>query len=60
MNKDGAKTLLLLDLTAFALMQDNRNGNRKDFELACKLAEKHALPQLQMYKDFISSVEEDE
>jgi hypothetical protein len=60
MSKEKAKTLLLLDLTTFTLMQDSRNGNRKDFELACKLAEKHSLPQLQMYKDFISSVEEDE
>lgn len=59
MSKDRAKTLLLLDLTAFALMQDKRNGNRKDFEWACKLAEKHNLPQLQIYKEFISSVEED-
>ena len=59
MSNEKAKTLLLLDLTAFALTQDNRNGNRKDFEMACKLAEKHSLPQLQMYKDFISSVEED-
>jgi hypothetical protein len=24
------------------------------------MAEKHSLPQLQMYKDFISSVDEDE
>ena len=60
MSKERAKTLLLLDLTTFALMQNNRNGNRKDFEMACKLAEKHSLPQLQMYKDFISSIEEDE
>jgi hypothetical protein len=60
MSKERAKTLLLLDLTTFALMQDKRNGNRKDFEMACKLAEKHSLPQLQMYKDFISSIEEDE
>ncbi len=60
MSKDRAKTLLLLDLATFALMQDNRNGNKKDFEWACKLAEKQSLPQLQMYKDFISSVEEDE
>lgn len=59
MNKEKAKALLLLDLTTFALMQDNRNGNRKNFEVACKLAEKHSLPQLQMYKDFISSIEED-
>jgi hypothetical protein len=60
MSKERAKTLLLLDLTTFVLMQNNRNGNRKDFEMACKLAEKHSLPQLQMYKDFISSIEEDE
>jgi len=59
MSKETAKTLLLLDLTAFALAQDSRNGNRRDFELACKLAEKHSLPQLQMYKDFISSVLKD-
>jgi D-Tyr-tRNAtyr deacylase len=60
MSKDKARTLLLLDLSTFALMQDKNNGNKKDFELACKLAEKQSLPQLQMYKDFISSVEEDE
>ena len=60
MSKEKAKTLLLLDLATFALMQESGNGNRKDFEMACKLAEKHSLPQLQMYKDFISSVEEDE
>jgi D-Tyr-tRNAtyr deacylase len=60
MSKEKAKTLLLLDLSTFALMKDNNNGNRKDFEMACKLAEKQSLPQLQMYKDFISSVEEDE
>lgn len=60
MSKDRAKTLLLLDLAAFALTQDSRNGNKKDFEWACKLAEKQSLPQLQMYKDFISSVEEDD
>lgn len=60
MSKERAKTLLLLDLATFALMQDNRNGNKQDFEMACKLAEKHSLPQLQMYKDFVSSVEEDE
>jgi hypothetical protein len=60
MSKERAKTLLLLDLTTFALMQDNGNGNKKDFEMACKLAEKHSIPQLQIYRDFISSVEEDE
>lgn len=60
MSKEKAKTLLLLDLTTFALMQDSGNGNKKDFEMACKLAEKHSLPQLQIYKDFISSVEDDE
>ena len=59
MSKEKAKTLLLLDLSTFALMQENNNGNKKDFEMACKLAEKHSLPQLQMYRDFISSVEED-
>ncbi|MGD9346036.1 MAG: hypothetical protein PVH84_09260 [Candidatus Aminicenantes bacterium] len=59
MSKEKTKTLLLLDLTTFALTQDTRNGNRKDFDLACKLAEKQSLPQLQMYKDFISSIEED-
>ena len=59
MSKEKAKTLLLLDLSTFALMQDNNNGNKRDFEMACKLAEKHSLPQLQMYRDFISSVEED-
>jgi hypothetical protein len=60
MSKDKARTLLLLDLSTFALMQEKNNGNRKDFEMACKLAEKQSLPQLQMYKNFISSVEEDE
>jgi hypothetical protein len=60
MSKERAKTLLLLDLTTFALTQDSGNGNKKDFEMACKLAEKHSLPQLQIYKDFISSVEDDE
>jgi hypothetical protein len=60
MSKEKTKTLLLLDLSTFALIQDNNNGNKKDFEMACKLAEKQSLPQLQMYKDFISSVEEDE
>jgi hypothetical protein len=60
MSKEKAKTLLLLDLSTFALMQEKNNGNKKDFEMACKLAEKQSLPQLQMYKDFISSVEEDE
>lgn len=60
MSKEKTKTLLLLDLSTFALIQENNNGNKKDFEMACKLAEKQSLPQLQMYKDFISSVEEDE
>ena len=55
-----AKTLLLLDLSTLALIQNNNDGNKKDFETACKIAEKHSLSQLQMYKDFISSVEEDE
>jgi hypothetical protein len=59
MSKEKAKTLLLLDLSTFALIQDNNNGNKKDFEMACKLAEKQSLPQLQMYRDFISSVEDD-
>lgn len=54
-----AKTLLLLDLSTFALIQNNNDGNKKDFETACKMAEKHSLPHLQMYKDFISSVDED-
>jgi hypothetical protein len=60
MSKERAKTLLLLDLAAFALMQDNNNGNKKDFEIACKIAKKHSLPQLQMYENFIASVEESE
>jgi len=60
MSKERAKTLLLLDLSTFALIQNNNDGNKKDFETACKMAEKHSLPQLQMYKDFISSVDEDE
>lgn len=59
MSKERAKTLLLLDLSTFALTQDNNKGNKKDFEMACKLAEKQSLPQLQMYKDFVSSVGED-
>jgi hypothetical protein len=60
MSKEKARTLLLLDLATFALIQDNDDGNKKDFEMACKMAEKHSLPQLKMYKDFISSVEKDE
>jgi D-Tyr-tRNAtyr deacylase len=60
MHKDRAKTLLLLDLSTFALIQDNHEGTRKDFDMACKMAEKHSLPQLQMYKDFIARVKEDE
>ena len=60
MSKERAKTLLLLDLATFALMQDRGNGNKKEFEIACQLAEKHSLPQLQMYRDFISIVEKDE
>ena len=59
MSKERTKTLLLLDLATFALTQDSGNGNKNNFEVACKLAEKYSLPQLQMYKDFISSVEED-
>ncbi len=59
MHKDKAKTLLLLDLSTFALIQDNHEGTRKDFEIACEMAEKHSLPQLQMYKDFIANVEAD-
>jgi len=59
MHKDKAKTLLLLDLSTFALIQNNHEGTRKDFKIACKMAEKHSLPQLQMYKDFIATVEAD-
>jgi len=59
MHMDKAKALLLLDLSTFALTQDNHEETKRDFEFACKMAEKHSLPQLQMYKDFIASVKRD-
>jgi hypothetical protein len=56
MNREKLQSLLLLDLCAFAASLFDpwsREEAMEDYERAYSLAEKHALPELHTYRDFM-------
>lgn len=57
MNREKTLALVLLDLCAFACSQDSQESTRNEFEAACRLAEKHSLSEVKIYKAYVSSLE---
>ncbi|MDH4218774.1 MAG: hypothetical protein OEY18_11625 [Candidatus Aminicenantes bacterium] len=56
MNREKLQSLLLLDLCVFAASLFNpwsREEAMEDYEQAYSLAEKHALPEIHTYRDFM-------
>ncbi len=58
MNKEKTVAMVLLDLCAFACYTDDCEDARGAFETACRLAEEYSLPELEIYREFVLSLEE--
>jgi len=56
MSRERTTALVLMDLWAFAYAQDGRERTRREFESACRLGEKLALPEVRIYRDYIASL----
>jgi len=55
MNNEKTRALVLMDACAFACTQDFRKETLREFETACRLAEKHGLAEVKVYRDFVAS-----
>lgn len=53
MDKERSQILMLLDLCAFVYSQDPGKKSLRDLMAACRLAERHALPEAESYRDFL-------
>ncbi len=49
--------VMLLDLCAFAYSQDPGKNTLRDLVAACRLAERHSLPEAEMYRDIMRQLE---
>jgi len=56
MNREKTTALVLMDLWAFAYAQDGQERTRREFESACRLAERLALPEVRTYRDYVASL----
>jgi phytoene dehydrogenase-like protein len=59
MDKVRNQLLTLLDMCAFAYSQDPGKKARKDLEEACRLAERHALPEAELYRHIMRRLEQE-
>ena len=57
MDKERNQLLTLLDMCAFAYSQDPGKKARRDLEEACRLAERRSLPEAELYRHIMRSLE---
>jgi len=55
MNNEKTRALVLMAACALACTQDFRKETLREFETACRLAEKHGLAEVKVYRDFVAS-----
>jgi phytoene dehydrogenase-like protein len=56
MNTEKTTALVLMDLWAFAYAQDKSVRTLREFETACRLAERLSLPEARTYRDYVASL----
>ena len=56
MNTEKATALVLMDLWAFAYAQDKSERTLREFEAACRLAERISLPEVKTYRRYVASL----
>ena len=56
MNTEKTTALVLMDLWAFAYAQDKSARTLREFETACRLAERLSLPEARTYRDYVASL----
>jgi hypothetical protein len=57
MGHERTTALVLMDLWAFAYGQDRSLRTRREFETACRMAERLGLPEARQYRAFVESIE---
>jgi hypothetical protein len=57
MEQERTTALVLMDLWAFAYGQDHSPRTRREFETACRMAERLGLPEARQYRDFVANVD---
>jgi len=56
MNTEKTTALVLMDLWAFAYAQDKSARTLREFESACRLAERLSLPEVKIYRHYVASL----
>jgi hypothetical protein len=57
MGHERTTALVLMDLWAFAYGQDRSPRSRREFETACRMAERLGLPEARRYREFVAVVD---
>jgi|WetSurMetagenome_2_1015567.scaffolds.fasta_scaffold156694_1 hypothetical protein len=57
MAQERTMALMLMELWAFAYTQDRSVKSRREFEKACRMAEKLALPEVKIYRCIMAGVD---
>jgi len=57
MGHERTTALVLMDLWSFAYAQDHSPRTRREFETACRMAERLGLPEARRYRDFVEVVD---
>jgi|GEM_PF-765527 len=56
MNKERTIALVLMDLWAFAYAQDKSERTLREFEAACRLAERLSMPEVKIYRRYMANL----
>ena len=59
MVRERETALMLMDLWAFAYTQNPSEKTRREFESACRIGDNLALPEVKMFREFVSSIDRD-
>jgi len=59
MVRERETALMLMDLWAFAYAQDPCKKTKNEFETACRLGDALALPEVQVFRELVSGLDQD-